>query len=60
MLLLPEACPRVYRARQPLSSPLFQLVVAVYEKVKGTWEERFEGRYGFWHPHIHALASRGG
>jgi hypothetical protein len=27
---------------------LFQLVDAFYEEVKGSWEDRFERRYGFW------------
>jgi hypothetical protein len=27
---------------------LFRLVDELYDQVKGSWEERFEGRYGFW------------
>jgi hypothetical protein len=27
---------------------LYRLVEAHYDEVKGLWEERFEGRYGFW------------
>ena len=27
---------------------MFRLVDEFYDQVKGSWEERFEGRYGFW------------
>lgn len=27
---------------------MYQLVETLYDEVKGTWEERFEHRYGFW------------
>jgi len=38
----------VYRPRRPRTSPLYRLVEAHSDEVKGQWEERFEGRYGFW------------
>ncbi|HUF77438.1 MAG TPA: hypothetical protein VMR44_00835 [Thermoanaerobaculia bacterium] len=28
--------------------PLYALVDECYDEVKGSWEERFERRYGFW------------
>lgn len=28
--------------------PLYRLVEACYEEVKGLWEERYERRYGYW------------
>jgi len=37
-----------YRARKPQETPLDCLVEALYDKVKGVWEEHFEQRYGFW------------
>jgi hypothetical protein len=27
---------------------LYRLVEALYDTVKGVWEERFEQRFGFW------------
>jgi len=33
---------------RPQATPLYLLVETTYEEVKGQWEERFEGRYGFW------------
>jgi len=42
------SCPAVYRPRNPRSTPLYRLVGALYDTVKGVWEERFEQRYGFW------------
>jgi hypothetical protein len=38
----------VYRPRDPRATPLYRLVEAHYDEVKGQWEERFERRYGFW------------
>ncbi len=38
----------VYRPRNPRATPLYRLVEAHYDEVKGKWEERFEQRYGFW------------
>ena len=32
----------------PRATALFSLVEAQYDEVRGQWEERFEGRYGFW------------
>ena len=28
--------------------PLYRLVESHFDEVKGQWEERFEGRYGYW------------
>ena len=41
-------CATRYRARNPRATPLYHLVEAYFDQVKGQWEERFEGRYGFW------------
>jgi len=38
----------LYRPRDPRATPLYRLVEACYEEVEGQWEERFEGRCGFW------------
>ncbi len=38
----------VYRPRRPRASPLYRLVEAHYDEVKGQWGARFERRYGFW------------
>jgi hypothetical protein len=40
--------PPLYRPRNPRASSLYQLLDSHYESVKSLWEERFEGRYGFW------------
>jgi hypothetical protein len=38
----------LYRARRPSETPLYALLDALYEDVKGAWEHLFESRYGFW------------
>ena len=38
----------LYRPRNPERTPLYRLVEANYETVKGLWEDRFEKTYGFW------------
>jgi len=38
----------VYRPRRPRASPLYRLVEAHYDEVKGQWEERYQRRCGFW------------
>ncbi len=44
-----EACAaKAYRPRDPRPTPLYRLVETFFEDVKSEWEERFEGRYGFW------------
>lgn len=43
-----SACPAPYRPRDARGTPLYRLVEAHYEQVKGLWEERFESAYGFW------------
>ncbi len=47
-----------YRARNPQQTPLYRLVEALYEKVKGVWEERFEQRYGFWRGFVDDVVQR--
>jgi hypothetical protein len=43
------ACPpAVYRRRRPRATSLYQLLDTYYERLKDSWEERFERRYGFW------------
>ena len=34
--------------RNPRATPLYRLVEANYDEVRGQWEESFEGRHGFW------------
>ncbi len=46
--LVAECAVGFYRARKPQETPLYRLVEALYEEVKGVWEERFEQRYGYW------------
>ena len=46
--LVAECAVGFFRARKPQESPLYRLVEALYDTVKGVWEERFEQRYGFW------------
>jgi hypothetical protein len=36
------------RPRDPRKTVLWGLLDTLYERVKGSWEERFERRYGFW------------
>jgi hypothetical protein len=43
-----ESACRVYRPRDPRKTALWGLLDTLYERVKGSWEERFERRYGFW------------
>jgi len=38
----------IYRPRRPETTPLYRLVQEHYADVHDEWEERFEGRYGFW------------
>jgi hypothetical protein len=42
-----ESTCRVYRPRDPRKTPLWGLLDTLYERVKGSWEERFERKYGF-------------
>ena len=44
----PRARPAIYRPRQPRATPLYRLLDARFEAVKGEWEERFESHFGFW------------
>ena len=43
-----ESACRVYRPRDPRKTALWGLLDTLYERVKGSWEERFERSYGFW------------
>jgi len=47
-LLRAASCPPRYRPRSPRATSLYQLLDSYYERLKGSWEERFERRYGFW------------
>jgi hypothetical protein len=38
--------------------PLYKLLESLYERVKGCWEERFEGRYGFWRGLVDGVVAR--
>lgn len=46
-----DACPPLYRPRNPRASSLYQLFDSHYETVKAVWEDRFERQYGFWRGH---------
>jgi hypothetical protein len=48
----------VYRPRNPRSTPLYRLVETHYDEVKGQWEERFEGRYGYWRGFVDGVVQR--
>ena len=37
---------------------MYRLVEALYDKVKGVWEERFEERYGFWRGFVDGVVER--
>ena len=37
---------------------MYRLVEALYEQVKGVWEERFEARYGFWRGFVDGVVQR--
>jgi len=43
-----DACPTIYRPRNPRATALFQLVEAHYDHVKALWEDRFEKTHGRW------------
>ena len=44
-----EACAaKAYRPRDPRAPPQYRLFESHFDEVKGQWEERYEGRYGFW------------
>jgi hypothetical protein len=43
-----ESACRVYRPRDPRKTALWGLLDTLYERVKGSWEGRFERKYGFW------------
>ena len=55
---LPRSGPAVYRPRQPQATPLYGLLEARFESVKGEWEERFESRYGFWRGCVDGVVER--
>ncbi len=43
-----DACPTVYRPRNPRTTPFFQLVEQYYDDIKALWEDRFENAQGRW------------
>ena len=48
----------LYRARRPAETPLHSLIEALYDKVKGAWEDLFERRYGFWRGLLDGVVAR--
>jgi hypothetical protein len=48
----------VYRRREPRATPLYALMESLYERLKRTWEERFEARYGSWRGFVDAVVAR--
>ena len=59
-LTLSAECAAVgfFRARKPQETPLYRLVETLYDKAKGSWEERFEQRYGFWRGFVDDVVQR--
>jgi hypothetical protein len=53
-----EACPPLYRPRNPRATPLFQLVEQHYEDVKSLWEDRFENTHGRWRGFTDTVVAR--
>jgi hypothetical protein len=53
-----DACPKVYRFRNPRATALFQLVEAHYEDVKRLWEDRFEKTHGRWRGFTDTVVAR--
>ena len=49
---------RRYRVRRPQATPLYRLVEANYDEVKGQWDERFEERYGYWRGFVDGVVLR--
>ena len=47
-----------YRARNPQQTPLYRLVEAFYDNLKGVWEDLFEQRYGFWRGFVDDVVER--
>jgi hypothetical protein len=43
-----ESACRIYRPRDPRKTALWGLLDTLYQRVKGSWEELFERKYGFW------------
>jgi hypothetical protein len=53
-----DACPTVYRPRNPRATALFQPVEAHYEDVKSLWEDRFEKTHGRWRGFTDTVVAR--
>jgi hypothetical protein len=53
-----ESACRVYRPRDPRKTALWGLLDTLYERVKESWEERFERQYGFWRGLADAAVAR--
>jgi hypothetical protein len=56
-------CPRAWRRLSTGPGgrprpPLYKLLESLYERVKGCWEERFEGLYGFWRGLVDGVVAR--
>ncbi|MGH2362902.1 MAG: hypothetical protein ACRDGM_20430, partial [bacterium] len=48
----------LYRPRWPAETSLYALLEALYESVKGSWEDLFERRYGFWRGILDGVVAR--
>ncbi len=48
----------VYRLRRPQDSPYYQCVEDHFEAFEGTYEDRFERRYGFFRPYVKEVICR--
>ena len=53
-----EACPPLYRPRNPRTTPLFQLVEQHYDDVKALWEDRLENAHGRWRGFTDTVVAR--
>ena len=51
------ACPTtidfdVYQPRNPKASAYYRCVEDHFERLEAVWDERYQGRFGFWRPYV--------
>ena len=52
-----NACPTaidfdVYQPRKPKASAYYRCVEDHFEQLEAVWDERYQGRFGFWRPYV--------
>jgi len=47
-----QAAQKVYRPREPDTSPFFKVITSHFDAFERLYPERFQGKYGFWRPVI--------